>query len=114
MPRYLIFALLSLPMHIYAFDQWLCTSQHSKLIGASFYACGSAQTASEEATSLRSFMNAEIEFNSFCSQSSKCMENRREVTIEPGRMECEKVLFNNSFITDEYKCYRLIIYHLPE
>lgn len=86
-------------------DDWLCTKSSGYVSGNVFYACGVGTALNEETARLSALRSAKAEFINLCQASRKCRLNETKVNL--GRTDCKKE--NN-----QYKCYRLIEYHLTD
>lgn len=97
--------LIILPISSWGAEDWFCTTQSSKIQGASILACGIGNAATEDEARIKAFDAAKAEFNRICQASDDCIV--RPVTIEPMRTTCDKV--NGSF-----QCNRMVGFALGQ
>jgi hypothetical protein len=107
---YLIIILFSL--NAQASDDWLCKEASSVQRGNSIYACGISQGHTEQEARESAFYAAENEFR-------RIHVSMEKVEVEAKRTECEPIPeVKDSFMPGanyfQFKCYRLVVFTLPE
>jgi hypothetical protein len=100
-------AFMSLVIDVaYGHDDWRCTEQGITREGSVFVSCGMGEGTNESIARENALYSATTDFKSLCSMDSNCKNHK--VSVEPGRMTCERESNDTIYGAGSFKCYRII------